>query len=140
MTITTGTILVSLAAGGLIGALASLFYFFGRLNSGRWFLLLLQDMTFVVMAVMITFLVAFPISGGRIRLLQVLLEVPGFLLVWLLLSPGAKKLYELYTRMGKKFRKALASVRRVSAKKRKKSTKISKNPKKKLAIHPPGNI
>ena len=140
MTVNTQTILLSLSAGAILGGVAAIFYFLGRINSGKWFCLIVQDMTFVAICFMVTFLVSFPISNGRIRLLQVILEAVSFLLVWYLLSPVADKLSVLYILMRKKVRTFLGKICLFSTQKANKVRKNSKKPKKRLAIPPPGNI
>ena len=140
MTVNTGTILLSLISGAVLGAIAVIFCFLGRINAGKWFCLLLQDMTLVVICFMVTFLVSFSISKGRIRSLQVILEAVSFLLVWFLLSPGAKKTSELYILMRNKAGTFLGKLRSASRKIADKTHKNSKKPKKRLAIPPSGNI
>ena len=140
MTVNTDTVILSLTAGAVLGLLAVLFYFISRVNGGKYFWLLLQDTTFVVICAMVTFLVSFPIAHGRIRLLQLMLELPGFLLVWFLLSPAAKKLSDVYILMRRKLNKFPGKILHISPKKAKKSRKSSKKPKKILDIHPSGNI
>ena len=140
MTVNTETIILSLVTGAALGFIALLFYFFSRVNTGKYLWLLLQDTTFVVICAMVTFLVSFPIAHGRIRLLQLMLELPGFLLVWFLLSPAAKKLSDIYILMSIKLNKFAGKILHISPKKAKKSRKSSKKPKKILDIHPSGNI
>ena len=140
MTVNTETIILSLVTGAALGFIALLFYFFSRVNTGKYLWLLLQDTTFVVICAMVTFLVSFPIAHGRIRLLQLMLELPGFLLVWFLLSPAAKKLSDIYILMSIKLNKFAGKILHIPPKKAKKPRKNSKKPKKILDIHPPGNI
>ena len=140
MTINTDTVILSVATGAALGFLAVLFYFLSRVNTGKYLWLLLQDTTFVVICAMVTFLVSFPIAHGRIRLLQLMLELPGFLLVWFLLSPAAKKLSDVYIHMRRKLNKFAGKILHIPPKKAKKPRKNSKKPKKILDIHPPGNI
>ena len=140
MTVNTETIILSLVTGAALGFIALLFYFFSRLNTGKYLWLLLQDTTFVVICAMETFLGSFPIAHGRIRLLQLLFELPGFLLIWFLLAPAVKKISDIYILMQKKLIKFAGKILHIPPKKAKKPRKNSKKPKKILDIHPPGNI
>ena len=140
MTVNTGTILLSLAAGVVIGVIALIWEFLSAVSVGKWLPLILQDTTFVFLSFMITFIVSFPISMGRIRFLQLALEFLGFSFVWLVFSPGSKYLAHHYKVMRESAGKFMGRIRRKSLNKAKIRHRISKKPKKRLDISPPGNI
>ena len=77
MILSDQSVYLSLAIGVAVGVLLVINKAIVSGNSRRWPVVFLADFTFTVTAVMLTFIISIPIYKGRIRFLQIALELIG---------------------------------------------------------------
>ena len=95
MILSDQSVYLSLAIGVALGVLLVINKAIVSGNSKRWPIIFLADFTFTVTAIMLTFIISIPIYKGRIRFLQVALELIGALGLYYSLGVPILKLVNL---------------------------------------------
>lgn len=131
MIITDESVFLSLATGAVIGVLAVVNKVIISTDSGKWFGKFVADFTFAALSCVITFTMSIPLSRGRIRFFQLVLELIGALAVYYVFADLLSKIC-LSIRRGKQRMKSTVFDRVKSIGDKISKKVISKNKKVKI--------